>query len=97
MIVLAVIVLLVIAVIVLSYGCFNLIKQNEQLEEVAVFYQTNMDEIREKALQTEIQLKELDIKGAFEADDEVGVIFQNIKEISNDLTQSILDTYEFTR
>lgn len=97
MIVLAVIILLVIAVIVLSYGCFNLIKQNEQLEEVAVFYQTNMDEIREKALQTEIQLKELDIKGAFEADDEVGVIFQNIKEISNDLTQSILDTYEFTR
>ena len=92
-----VIILLSIAVIVLSYGCFNLIKQNEQLEEVAVFYQTNMDEIREKALQTEIQLKELDIKGAFEADDEVGVIFRNIKEISNDLTQSILDTYEFTR
>ena len=92
-----VVLLLSIAVIVLGYGCFNLIKQNEQLEEVALFYQINMDEIREKALQTEIQLKELDIKGAFEADDEVGVVFQNIKTISNDLTQTILDSYEYTR
>lgn len=91
------VILLSIAVIALGYGCFNLIKQNEQLEDVALFYQTNMDEIREKALQTEIQLKELDIKGAFEADDEVGVVFQNIKQISNDLTQTILDSYEFTR
>ena len=46
---------------------------------------------------TEVQLKELDIKGAFEADDEVGVVFQNIKSISNDLTQTILDSYEYTR
>lgn len=91
------VILLSIVVIALGYGCNNLIKQNEQLEEVALFYQTNMDDIREKALQTEVQLKELDIKGAFEADDEVGVVFQNIKSISNDLTQTILDSYEYTR
>lgn len=89
-----VITILSLAVIALSYGCYNLVKQNESLEEVAVYYQTKMDDIRELALQTEIQLKELDIKGAFESDDEVGTVFQNIKVISNTLSQNILDTYE---
>jgi hypothetical protein len=81
----------------LGYGCYNLIKQNEALEEVTLFYQTKFDVIREKSLQTEIQLKELDIKGAFEADDEVGFVFKAIKDISSDLNQTIQDTYEFTR
>lgn len=81
----------------LGYGCYNLIKQNEALEEATLFYQTKFDVIREKALQTEIQLKELDIKGAFEADDEVGFVFKAIKDISSELNQTIQDTYEFTR
>ena len=72
-----VITILSLAVIALSYGCYNLVKQNESLEEVAVYYQTKMDDIRELALQTEIQLKELDIKGAFESDDEVGFFLFN--------------------
>lgn len=92
--IIAIITILSLAVVALSYGCYNLIKQNESLEEVAMFYQTKMDEIRELALQTEVQLKELDIKGAFESDDEVGTVFQNIKVISNNLSQNILDTYE---
>jgi hypothetical protein len=81
----------------LGYGCYNLIKQNEALEEATLFYQTKFDEIREKALQTEIQLKELDIKGAFESDDEVGFVFKAIKDISSELNQTIQDAYEFTR
>jgi len=81
----------------LGYGCYNLIKQNEALEEAALFYQTKFDEIREKALQTEIQLKELDLKGAFESDDEVGFVFTSIKDISSGLNQTIQDAYEYTR
>jgi hypothetical protein len=81
----------------LGYGCYNLIKQNEALEEATLFYQTKFDEIREKSLQTEIQLKELDIKGAFESDDEVGFVFKAIKDINSELNQTIQDAYEFTR
>ena len=89
-----IIAILIAIVIALSVGCFNLIKQNEQLEEFVLFYQTKIDEIREMALQTEIELKELDIRGAFEADDEVGTTFQNIKAISTALSQNILDIYD---
>jgi len=88
------IVILIAIAIALSIGCFNLIKQNEQLEEVVLFYQDKVDEIREMALQTEIELKELDIRGAFESDDEVGTTFQNIKAISTALSQNILEIYE---
>jgi len=86
------IIILTVAVFALGYGCYNLIKQNESLEEVVVFYQTKFEEIREKSLQTEIQLKELDIKGSFEADDEVGFVFKTIKDINSELTQTIQTT-----
>ena len=88
------IIILIAITISLSVGCFNLIKQNEQLEELVLFYQDKVDEIREMALQTEIELKELDIRGAFESDDEVGTTFQNIKAISTALSQNILEIYE---
>lgn len=91
------IIVLIGIVIGLVYGCYNLIKQNESLEEATLFYQNKFDEIREKALQTEIQLKDLDIKGAFESDDEVGFVFKSINEISSELNQTIQEAYEFTR
>lgn len=97
MTVILVITILSIIILGLGYGCYNLIKQNEALEEATLFYQNKFDEIREKALQTEIQLKELDIKGAFESDDEVGFVFKAIKDISSDLNQTIQDAYEYTR
>lgn len=89
-----ILIILIAIVVALSIGCFNLIKQNEQLEELVLFYQSKVDEIREMALQTEIELKELDIRGAFESDDEVGTTFQNIKAISTALSQNILDIYD---
>jgi hypothetical protein len=78
----------------LGYGCYNLIKQNEALEEATLFYQTKFDEIRTKSLETEIRLKEIDLKGAFAADDEVGFVFKDIKDLSSELTDLITQAYE---
>lgn len=88
------IVILSIILIGVSYGAYNLIKQNEELEDTVLFYQTKFDEIREQALNAEVQLKELDIRGSFESDDEVGTVFQSIKTISNELSKNILDAYD---
>ena len=89
------IIILVAIVVSLSIGCYNLIRQNESLEESALFYQTKLDEIRDKALRTEIELKELYIRGAFEADDEVGFVFKGIRELQTELTKTIQQAYEF--
>lgn len=90
------IILLIISVVGLGYGCYNLMRQNEELEETVLFYQDKLDEIREKVLDTEVELKQLDIRGAFEADDEVGFVFKNIKELSTELTKTVEATYEYT-
>ena len=48
-------IILFLAVVSLGYGCFNLIRQNEQLEDTAVYYQDKFNEIREMALKTEVK------------------------------------------
>jgi len=91
----AIIILLLIASIAMSYSIWNLIKQNEDLEDTVIYYQTKLSNLREQVLDMEIQLKEIDIRGSFASDDEVGFVFKEIKEMSSDLTKAIESVYEF--
>lgn len=77
-----------------TYGIINLLKQLEQLEEQVSFYIDVVDAVREKVLDVQVQLKEIDIKGSFEADDEVGFVFKEIKDLADDLTNTINEAYE---
>jgi hypothetical protein len=77
-----------------TYGIINLLKQLEQLEEQVSFYIDVVDVVREKVLDVQVQLKEIDIKGSFEADDEVGFVFKEIKDLADDLTNTINEAYE---
>ena len=93
-----VIILLIIVITILVYGCFNLLKQVEKLETelltVEDEYQVIFDNIREKVLQTEIRLKEIDIKGSFESDDEIGFVFKEIISLHSELNQTIQSYYD---
>ncbi len=58
----------------------NLVKQNEQIRDVIGIYedrQLQTEERLESMLQT---MREIDIKGSFESDDEVGAVFSELKE-----------------
>ena len=90
-----IIILLLIASIAMGYSIWNLIKQNEDLEETVIYYQTKLSSLRQQVLDMEIQLKEIDIRGSFASDDEVGFVFKEIKEMSSDLTKAIESVYEF--
>jgi hypothetical protein len=90
-----IIILLLIASIAMGYSIWNLIRQNEDLEETVIYYQTKLSSLREQVLDMEIQLKEIDIRGSFASDDEVGFVFKEIKEMSSDLTKAIESVYEF--
>ena len=95
MVITLIIIFFLIVIGFMSYGMWNLVKQNEDLEETVVYYQEKLDEIREVVLDTDTRLKDLDIRGAFEADDEVGFVFKEIKELSSDLTKTVESAYEF--
>jgi hypothetical protein len=86
---------ILIAILITMYiGIKNLIIQAEYLEEKVEFYEKTFEEIRKKVLDTETKLRELDIRGSFESDDEVGFVFKEIKELSSDLTKTVQTIYE---
>lgn len=86
---------ILIAIVIAMYiGIKNLLIQVEYLEERVDFYETAFEEIRQKVLDTEIELRELDIRGSFESDDEVGFVFKQIKELSSDLNKTVQSIYE---
>ena len=64
----------------LSYVVFNLMGKVERLETWIEGY---VDRINE----TQSILKEIDDKGTFEADDEIGVVFTAIKEAVEELNE----------
>lgn len=86
--------ILILIIALSAYGIINLLNQLEQLEEQVSFYIDVVDTVREKVLDVQVQLKEIDIKGSFEADDEVGFVFKEIKELADDLTNTINEAYE---
>ncbi len=73
-------ILLSIFIIVLSWTTFNLTRKVERLE-------TWIEDYAQRIQETQRVLKEIDNKGTFEADDEIGVIFTAIKEAIDELNQ----------
>ena len=68
-------------------GAFLLIRRNNTLEKAFAEQQQYIDAIGIIAADGEVRLKELDLQGAFQADDEVGIFFQNLKEIQTLVSQ----------
>ena len=65
-----------------GYVIWNLIRKTELLE-------TWVEEFTQRIETVQTDLKVIDAKGAFEADDEVGTIFKQIKETVNKLDNLI--------
>jgi uncharacterized membrane protein YukC len=80
--------ILLILVVVLSYTTFNLLRKNEKQEDILKGYMTYLNKFSEIIDYSHKKLKEIDAKGSFESDDEVGFFFQQIKAL-----QEILDTF----
>ena len=64
-----------------AIGIFLLIRRNNVLEKAVVDQQQYIDAISIVIDNSQQKLRELDIQGAFESDDEVGTFFKNLKEI----------------
>ena len=65
-------------VIAESYIVWNLFRKTELLE-------TWVEDFTQKIQTIQNELKQIDVSGAFESDDEVGETFKQIKEIVNQL------------
>ena len=66
--------LLAIATAVLSYALVNLLKKYEKLE-------SEVEDLEETFLKAYLKMKEIDDRGAFASDDEVGSVFDDLKDV----------------
>ena len=68
-----------ILVVTLSFTTINQMRKVERLE-------TWVEEFSQRVIDTKTTLDVIDSEGSFESDDEIGTVFQGIKETVNELT-----------
>ena len=67
-----------IVILVEGYVIWNLMRKTELLE-------TWVEDFGDRVTRVQQELKDIDSTGHFEADDEIGSIFESIKEVINEL------------
>ena len=78
-------------VVIFGYTTFNLLKKNEKQEDIVVEYMKYLDGISKAVEFADEKLNQVDSKGIFKTDDEIGFIYSEIKEIQKILSNFRLD------
>jgi hypothetical protein len=78
-------------VVVLGFTTFNLLRKNEKAEDIMVSYQTYLNEISKIIELSDERLKKIDEKGIFKQDDEIGFMYEQIKELQRVLSEFRID------
>ena len=87
-------IILGIMVVVLGYTTFNLLRKNEKQEDILAGYMTYLNKISDVIEASDKKIKEIDIKGSFKSDDEVGFFFQQIQSIQTILNSFVIKNVE---
>jgi len=78
-------ILLVAALIALVFATIGMLKGLKKTE----YYESTLADIRKRMLDTYTKMGEIDTLGAFEADDDVGIIFTELKTLIDELQNYI--------
>ena len=85
-------IILGILVVILGFTTFNLLKKTEKQEdiitlrdEILISYQIYLNKVSDIIELSDKKLKEIDHRGSFESDDEIGFFFQSVKQLQETL------------
>ena len=73
-------------VVVLGFTTFNLLKKNEKQEDILASYITYLDQFSRIVELSDEKLKKIDERGIFKSDDEIGFMYEQIKELQRVLS-----------
>jgi len=74
-------------VVVLGFTTFNLLRKNEKQEDILSGYITYLDQLSRIIEISDEKLKKIDERGIFKSDDEIGFMYEQIKELQRILSQ----------
>ena len=81
-----IIILLSVLVVIFLYTTFNLLRKNEKYEDLTEGYRVFILRFQQQVKESDKRIKEIDSKGTFNSDDEVGYFFNELKKIQDSLT-----------
>ena len=77
--------------IVLGFTTYNLMTKNEKLEDIALSYRDYLQKLQDQIQITEEKIKQIDQKGSFQSDDEIGWFFKSIKTLQESISKFKID------
>jgi predicted PurR-regulated permease PerM len=79
------VIILIILVLILGYISYNLFKKVEQLERIVDSQEQYISKFSDSVDFANRRLGEIDEKGTFQSDDEVGWFFESVKTLQSEL------------
>ena len=80
-------IILGILVVILGYTTLNLLKKNEKMLEIIINQNSYIAEFSKQLDISDKRLQDIDSKGVFKGDDEIGWIFDQIKVLQTSLSR----------
>ena len=78
-------------VVVLGFTTFNLLRKNEKQEDILAGYVTYLDQLSRIIEISDEKLKKIDERQIFKSDDEIGFMYEQIKELQRILSNFRVD------
>ena len=78
-------------VVILGFSTFNLLRKNERSEDILLSFQKYLDQLSRIIEFSDEKLKKIDERGIFKSDDEVGFMYEQIKELQKVLSNFRMD------
>ena len=78
-------------VVVLGFTTFNLLRKNEKQEDILAGYITYLDQLSRIIEISDEKLKKIDERQIFKSDDEIGFMYEQIKELQRILSNFRID------
>lgn len=82
-------IILIILCIILLYLVFNMLNKIEKYENIILEYNKELHNIQKQINNAHFTMKQIDLRGSFENDDEVGVTFKMLQDIVSQLDNDI--------
>tara|TARA_Y100001972_G_C7649029_1_gene326302 strand:- start:1639 stop:1920 length:282 start_codon:yes stop_codon:yes gene_type:complete len=80
-----------VVVVVLGFTTINLLRKNEKQEDILTGYITYLDQLSRIIEISDEKLKKIDERGIFKNDDEIGFMYEQIKELQGILSKFRMD------
>ena len=80
-----------VGVVILGFTTLNLLRKNEKQEDILTGYITYLDQLSRMIEISDEKLKKIDERGIFKNDDEVGFMYEQIKELQRILSNFRMD------